>query len=292
MNLLPLLAAFHERSNAVQRLCGLLFVVVIAVSQSSARADGDDAGGPTNRVKRPIEDLFKTDVVFPEENGELEVELASIYQNHSGGDTWTIPLSLEYGLNDNWQVEAQWDALVQHFPSHRSAVRGVGDFEVGSQYSFMNLGGSLYHIAPRFAVQVPVGDVNNGLSEGFLQYEPAVIFARDFPQFHRTQVFTEIGASLLQRVNTPKAAADTAPAAHELDWGSGFFVLFAHAAATLEFNVANDTWNHHGVQNEMYLTPGFLWKARRNMEIGLGLPIGLNQSSDRFDVVAHLVWEF
>jgi hypothetical protein len=42
----------------------------------------------------------------------------------------------------------------------------------------------------------------------------------------------------------------------------------------------------------MYLTPGCLWRARRNMEVGLGIPFGLNNASDRFEVVAHVVWEF
>jgi hypothetical protein len=150
----------------------------------------------------------------------------------------------------------------------------------------------LFHIAPRFSIQVPVGDVNKGLSEGFLEYEPAVIVARDFPELHHTQLFTEIGASFLQRANTSADARDAQPPADELNWGCGFFVLFPHAAATLEFNGANNQWNHHGTENEMYLTPGCLWRAARNLEIGLGIPVGLSNGSDRFEVIAHLVCEF
>jgi hypothetical protein len=199
---------------------------------------------------------------------------------------------MEYGLSDRWQVEAKWDSLVQRFPRDHAAVRGIGDVEVATQYSFMNIGDSSFHIAPRFSIEVPAGDVNRDLSQGFIQYEPSVILAKDFPEFHHTQFFTEIGASLVQRVKTPAAANNAQPAAHELNWGSGFFVLFPHAAATLEFNWANNQWNHHGTDNEMYLTPGCLWRARRIMEIGLGIPVGLNNNSDRFEVTAHLVWEF
>lgn len=258
----------------------------------SARADDDDDGGSTNRVKRPIEELFKSDVVYPEENGEFEVELASVYQDHAGANTWTIPVSVEYGLTDRWQVEAEWNSLVQRYVPNHSVARGLGDLELGSQYSFLNIGGSSFHIAPRFSIGVPLGDVNKDLSEGFLEYEPAVILARDFPELHHTQFFTEIAASLVQRVNSPANAEDKEPAAHELNWGSGFFVLFPRAAATLEYNWANNQWNHHGTENEMYLTPGCLWRARRNVEIGLGLPVGLNHGSDRFEVMAHIVWEF
>ncbi len=164
-----------------QWLVWLLAVLVISFSAVPARADDDDVAGSTNREKRPIEELFKTDVVYPQQKGELEVELASLYQNHAGGDTWTVPLSLEYGINDRWQVEAEWDSLVQRFPANQSAVRGVGDLELGTQYSFMNIGGSSFHIAPRFSIGVPVGDVNRDLGDGFMEYEPAIILARDFP---------------------------------------------------------------------------------------------------------------
>jgi hypothetical protein len=290
---LPRVAVAMGRKCALsQYALGLLAVLVISFSLDSACAEDDDAAGSTNHVKRPIEELFKTDVVFPQEIGELEVELASVYQNHAGGDTWTIPVSLEYGLTDRWQVEAAWDSLVQRFPRNHPAVRGVGDVEAGTQYSFMNIGGSSFHIAPRFSIQVPVGDVNQELSGGFIKYEPALILARDFPELHRTQFFTEIGAGFVQRVNTPAGTDAAEPAAHELNWGSGCFVLFPHAAPTLEYSWANNQWNHHGTENEMYLTPGFLWRARRNMEIGLGIPVGLNHRSDRLEVIAHLVWEF
>jgi hypothetical protein len=271
---------------------GVSAALVIWFAPAPVRADDEEAAGSAKSEKRPIEELFKTDVVFPQEDGELEVELASVYQNHAGGDTWTIPVSFEYGLTDRWQAEAQWDCLEERFPAGHSAVRGVGDVEAGTQYSFLNIGGSLFHVAPRFSIEVPVGDVNKDLSDGFIAYEPAVILARDFPELHHTQLFTEIGASFVQRVNRPADAADAQPAAHELNLGSGFFVLFPRAAATLEFNWANNKWNHHGTENETYLTPGCLWRARRNVEIGLGIPVGLNHGSDRFDVMAHMVWEF
>jgi hypothetical protein len=150
----------------------------------------------------------------------------------------------------------------------------------------------LIHIAPRFSIQVPVGDVNNDLSDGFLEYEPAVILARDFPQLHHTQFFTELGAGFVQRVDSPRDADTAEPAAHELNLGTGFFVLYPHGAATFEFNWANNRWNHHGTENDVYVTPGYLWRATRNMEIGLGIPVGLNRSSDRFEVSAHVTWEF
>jgi len=274
----------------------LVVGILIPLSCCAVRAaDADDADDmeSTNHVRRPIEEVFKTDLVYPQEKGELELEVTSLYQkNTSHSDTWSFPLSLEYGLTDNWQMEAEWNSFIQRDVHGHSVASGIGDLELGSQYSFMNVGGSLFHIAPRFSVEIPLGDVNTDLSEGFVEYEPAVIVARDFPELHQSQLFTEIGASFVQRVKSPAETDDEEPAAHEFDLGAGFFTLFPFGATTLEFDWSDNKWNHHGEENQLYLTPGILWKVAREVELGVGIPVGLNQQSDRYDIAAHVVWEF
>jgi hypothetical protein len=275
---------------------GWRFWIVLGVSlvaSFTAFADDDDNSlFSTNADRRPIEELFKTDTVYPQDKGELEVQVGSLYEKHSGGDTFSIPLALEYGLTSDWQVEAEWDSYVRHHSSGGATVSGIGDLELGTQYSFLNVDGSLFHIAPRFSVEIPLGDVNKGLSEGFMEYQPAVVLARDFPELHRTQLFTEIGMSFVQRVKRPEEADDAEPAAHELNLGAGFFTLFSHGALTMEFNWSNNQWNHGGEENLLYVTPGALWRISRNLEFGVGIPVGLNRQSDRYQIAAHLVCEF
>jgi hypothetical protein len=272
---------------------GFLFGVLIAAS-FAAYGDEDDTLFSANVDRRPIEELFKTDTVYPQMQGEVELEVGSLYQNYSGGHAFSIPVGVEYGLTYSWQVEAEWDSYVWHH-SKRGTVSGIGNLELGTKYSFLNVGGSLFHIAPRFSVEIPTGDINKGLSEGFMEYQPAVVLARDFPELHRTQVFTEIGLNFVQRVKTPNDVddpSDIEPAAHELNVGAGFFTLFAHGALTMEFNWSNNQWNHDGKENLLYATPGVLWRISREMELGVGVPIGLNKQSDRYQVAAHFVIEF
>jgi hypothetical protein len=259
---------------------------------SPAVAAEDDAESSTNREIRPIEELFMTDTVYPQEKGELEIALLPVYQNNAQGDTWTTPVSVEYGLTSRWQVEGEWDAYRERLPHNGPAVGGVGDLELGTQYSFLNLGQSLFHLAPRFSLTLPLGSVNKGLSEGFLKYQPALVLARDMPTWHHTQLFTEIGLGLVQRLKRPADADDAKPAAHELDWGAGFFTLLPQGAFTLEFNLANNRWNHHGEEDDLYVTPGWLWHPFKHTEVGLGVPVGLNRQSDRYDLIAHIVYEF
>lgn len=267
-------------------------ILALALSFSARAADADDTVLSTNIDLRPIEELFKTDTVFPQLQGELEVEVASLYQKHSRGDTLTLPVSLEYGLTSQWQVEGEWNSFIQRHARHGSTIRGIGDLELGTQYSFMNVDGSLFHVAPRFSIEVPLGDVNTDLSEGFLEYEPGIIIARDIPSLHNTQLFTEAEFDFVQRINKPADPDGAEPAAHEFNLGAGFFTLVPHGAATMEFNWSNNQWNNHGTENTLYVTPGFLWRPCEAIEIGVGIPVGLNNQSDRFQIAAHIVCEF
>jgi len=272
--------------NKSPRLKWLQFFVIL-FPISCACADES-----TNKFARPFEELFQTDMVYPEGKGECEFELAPTFQRAADGDTLTIPLSVEYGLTSNWQAEVEWNAFVQHNSADGPTTRGIGDLELGTQYSFLGIGGSLFHIAPRFSIELPLGDVNEDLSEGFVEYNPAVIVARDFPQLHNAQLFTEMGINLVQRVKTPSDSDEREPAADELDWNAGFFVPFSHGAISMEFNWDNNQWNNHGDENQMYLTPGLIWKLPDDVEIGVGIPIGLNGDSDRFGIITHLIVEF
>jgi hypothetical protein len=274
--------------------CLLICLLTAAVSWH-VYADSDDAADrmmTTNRDRRPIEELFKTDTVFPQMKGETEIGVAPLYQNNKTGETFSLPFSVEYGLTDNWQVEGEWSSYMWHNPKHGSSTHGIGDLELSTQYSFLNIGDSLFHVAPRFGLQLPLGDVNKGLTEGFMEYEPGVILARDFPELHHTELFTEVGVNFVHRVKTPSDADDAEPAAHEFNLGAGFFTLFEHGAGTLEFNWTNNQWNHHGTENLMYVTPGVLWRVAPEMEFGFGVPVGLNKQSDRYQLAAHFVIEF
>jgi hypothetical protein len=268
-----------------------VFVSAVFVASAGFCA-ADDEAAATNQISRPIEELFKNDTVYVQEKGEWQAGLSPTWQNNPAGNTWTVPIVLEYGLTDQWQVEAEWNALVQHRSENGSVASGIGDLELGTQYSFMNVGGSLFHVAPLFSIELPLANVNQGLTEGFLEYQPAVVLARDFPRLHHTQVFAEIGLTFVQRVKRPSDSDDVEPAAHSFNLGTGFFTPFAHGALTMEFNWANNQWNHHGTQNDLYLTPGVIWKPVRGVELGVGLPVGLNNSSDRYDVVFHVIYEF
>lgn len=247
---------------------------------------------PESPRENPLEELFLTDVVYPQEQGEWQFTLAPNFRREQHGRGLEVPISIEYGISDAWQIELEWTAFHLRKPDGERTAGGIGDLELGTQYSFLNLGGSDFHLAPRLTVEFPLGDIDRELTEGFVDYEPSLILARDFPSLHHLQVFTQIGLSFVQRAKSPEDPSDREPAAHQLRWSSGMFLPFDRWVTSLEVSVLNNRWNHDGEEHLVYLAPGFTWRLTHDVEVGIGVPIGLNRQSDRYQIISSLVFEF
>src|SRR5580765_6843396 len=57
---------------------------------------------------QPVQELFQTDLVYPQEAGELQLTLAPAFRRERDASVSEISVSLEYGLTDAWQVEVEW----------------------------------------------------------------------------------------------------------------------------------------------------------------------------------------
>ena len=75
-----------------------------------------------------------------------------------------------------------------------------------------------------------------------------------------------------------------------LFWNIGGFLPIASWRATLEINGRNNQWDN-GNENEIFLTPGVIYKLSKAWEVGLGTPVGLTNMSDDCRVFGYLMWE-
>ena len=265
--------------------CAALWLGLLA---TPASAQEDDA----EAREQPVQEVFQTGLVYPQERGEVQLSYTSRFSKGHGRTLWQTPLNLEYGITDRWQVEIEWDALSRRTETGEAATRGRGDLQIGTQYSFMNIRGSNIHSAVGFEVSLPTGDVEKELSEGFVEYEPYIILARDFPRLHNMQVFTQVGVGFVQRARQRAGSDDLEPAAHEFNLGVGMFVPFRRLVLTGEFNLSTNRWNHGGREREMYATPGAVWRLPRNWEMGIGVPVGLTRDADKSGAIFKLIYEF
>ena len=229
--------------------------------------------------EQPLQEVFQAEVVYPQEKGSFQITTGLNLHTTSGASFWQIPINLEYGITDRWQVGFQGSAIRTNHVVGLSRLGG-GDLGIATKYSLMHVADSNSHLAIGFELSLPIGEISKGMSEGLIQYEPFLIAARDFPGLKHLQAFTQAGLTIVQRARrgVPEKGETEA---HEFSLTSGFFVPFRQWCITTEFNWATNKWNHDGKESSHSLTPGLVWRLSGNWEIGVGSPISLgNDSSD------------
>lgn len=218
---------------------------------------------------QPLQELFQTESVYPQEKGEVQLTLVLNYNKTRPDASYLFPFSLEYGITDSWQIEAEFHSMKMNSPLRFHQI------EVGTKYSFMNIGSAQFHSAVGLDVGIPVGE--NGLDEeeSELEFEPYLVLAKDFPKLGDMQLFTEI------RLGVEKSFEDV-----EFNWNVGLFIPLPLVCLTGELNYIS------GEEKELYFTPGLVWDLPGTWEIGIGCPIGLNDDADDFRFIIGILFEF
>jgi hypothetical protein len=278
---------------AKQLIILAMATVVIFITGPTGLAAADEK---KEAREQPIQEVFQTDLVYPQEKGEVQLTLAPRFHRVGKSNRLILPLRIEYGITDAWQVEFGWELLKHHNPDEGSTALGIGDLEIGTKYSFMNIAEANVHAAVGFGVLFPTGSINKGLTEGYIEYNPSLILAKDFPELHHLQLFTQVGIGLVQRAKRPDNPGDKEPAAHEFTLDVGFFLpfhlLLGDFIFTSELNWGTNRWNNNGEEDQKYYTPGLVWNLPGAWEIGIGAPIGLNRDADDCRIISMLTFEF
>ena len=243
-------------------------------------------------IDQPIQEIFQTGLVYPQDKGEVQLTYTSRFSTGSGEKLWRSQVAVEYGITDRWQVEFEWEARRSRTLIGAPPASGPADLAIGTQYSFMKIRGSNVHSAIGLEVSLPVGSVEDDLNEGLVEVEPYFIIAKDFPRLKNLQLFSQVSVALVHRTKQPGEEIVEEPVAHEFNLGLGMFLPFRDLVITGEFNFSSNRWNHRGQEREMFVTPGIVWRLPRNWEIGIGAPQGLSQGSAKHGLVVKIVAEF
>ncbi len=233
-----------------------------------------------------IQDVFQTELVYPQEKGEFQFSFNPAYRQSSDAIDSSFPIVVEYGLSEKWQVSFNWNTLQNNFSDSESAVSGVGDLELGTQYSFMNIYDTGFHVAFGFEFVMLLSNKEKGLGEKRWEYEPYVLGAIDFPSLNNSQLFMQAGIDFVQN-----EFGENELEGNELNLSGGIFIPFNKIVFTSELSWCTG-WIDSEDGNELYLTPGIIFDLPGNWETGFGIPVGLNKQSDKFMILALLTFEF
>jgi hypothetical protein len=209
------------------------------------------------------------------------------------GDEYLVDTMLEVGLTDQFQVEAEWTALRRLDPDEGRSESGIGDLTLGVKYTFEEIAPLGLRTAIGFEITLPSGA--GEVSENQYVYEPFLIVSKDLGDDGNLHLNLAYG--FVDPDDGNAAAAEEGEGGGE---GAPDELEFNLAAVyrpapdwrlTLEFNLETNEVDS-GDETESYLTPGFLWKGRDDLEFGLALAVGLNDDSDDWQAIGQLSYEF
>jgi hypothetical protein len=223
-----------------------------------------------------LEELFQSEVVFPQEEGATQLTVAPRYQWGRDARRTETELGFEYGITNSFQLGLEWVAFARNEPGGESAEEGIGDVELTARYSWMDVGGTGTHAALGLEVTLPTGDDDRELGEGEFAFAPSAVVAVDLPSWRGAQVFANFGVEVQPGADRGERSA----------WflNLGGYAPIGAMTATLEWNLTEDEGN--------YVTPGLIWRFDEGFEFGVGVPIGVNGAADRYRVIAMLTHEF
>ncbi len=246
--------------------------------------------GSVGSYVQPIQEVFQTELVYPQEKNEIQLTTAPTFLKFHSGNGLDIPFKAEYGITDSWQVECEWIAY-QNTHLDNVVSKGVSDLQLGTKHSFMNIKNLPIHAAIGVEVDIPLSTDNSNNEKEEVELEPYAIFAVDFPELNNSQLFAHVGLGISYEGSSSKEMEFSENEANELCLNGGVFIPVKPFVFTSEINWNTNTWDN-GNDNQLYYTPGIVWDAPGGWEFGLGIPIGLNPQSDGYRVIAMLTFEF
>ncbi len=240
--------------------------------EETRREDEDEHG------YRPAQlEQLRVRTPYALEAGKWEVEIVSKFFDFGADEVSGVQAEIEIGLLDNLMFEVEVPAEWVHSDGETTGGISDVDFELKLQLSReADLG-----VATAVGVEMslPTGDDDRDLGSGVVGWEVYAAAARDFGKlslFGEFQAELEEGSAAEYKFN---GAIDWAPWEPETRLELGLNLGF-------------------GPGEGMALTviPGFQFEVAKfscgELEIGLGLPVGLTDEAEDWGVILNLEFEF
>ena len=218
-------------------------------------ADEDQAA----EQAQPLNDFFQTESVFNQDQGEWEVKLGADFGKDDEAKTTEISTGLEYGITDSLQVELEHTPYTRIKPAdeNEETVNGRGNTSFGLKKNWMHMGGSANSVAVGYEHEFANGSsaiIGEDAKDSDTLYLSA---ARDLSKTGNTQATLQVGNERSDGTNT------------------AFANLAAFHAVGKQVLVGEYNWS----EEESWVTPGVFWKPRKGLELGVGVGIGVNNTS-------------
>ncbi len=235
--------------------------------------------------RQPLELVF-ADSIVPQDRHETMLTTGGWYsrQRDDVHDA-LLTQKIEWGISDKLQISTFVHALRSSNRSGSTAT-GLGDFEVGARYTWETAGSPFTHVAVALDAGFPTGSPAKGLGEAAYAVSPSLLLSHEFGK-GKYQAFTTDG---LEFVVAHKNVAATDVPHHSVFSNSGISMHVGHGWVVGELSVSSNRWSG-GSDTQIAVTPSYVWRLARRVELLLGTPIGLTSSTDRVGGVVKFTFE-
>lgn len=240
------------------------------------------------RPEQPLQELFFTEVVYPQSRHELQITVGSLVDRTRQDKSALVPIGIEFGLTDRLQVGTEWDGYSQFHTIPVSHPR-TSKVTVGAKYTFLNSQAFPLQAALGMDVEFPRGDAfSDGEGETGTQFEPFLALALDLGR--GVTLFGSGGLSLERDAVTGILHGQTLPD----DTGTlsgGALVQCGRVTLAGEYTSRSDQapWRLNG---SPLVTPSVVFHPGGDWELGFGLPIGTQKGTHRPGLALHVIKEF
>jgi hypothetical protein len=246
----------------------LAAVLLCASSHAAAQVVSPD---------QPLQELVRTALVYPQEKHEIQVTVASLFDRADDGHTWGMPIEVEYGLTDAWQIALEWQSVTRvRTPLERTTT--VGGLDIGTKYSFMGIGGRPLHAALGLDVQLPTREAGWAM-------EPSAAFAT--VARGGVHVAGHVAATLAGR-GQDEAIDEPDASGSEVEINLAAFRPVGAAVVAVELTLSAERWPDTPAHR---LIPSLTFRLPWHAELGIGVPFTFHRPAGPFGLAVHLVLE-
>lgn len=230
-----------------------------------------------------FDNLEATEIDEADEDELLDVE-TNAYQ---------YDLEVEYGITDRLQVEFAIPYLSEEVTTagDENTEDGIGDIELGIGYALLQEKDGLVALTAGLEVSAPTGDEGKGLGAGSWGWEPYLGISKSFAE--KFFVHAQVSYGITNNAEEDGEEVD------EREIGYGVAVVYRPVEQIdliAEFvGERSEEEDSAGVEEDthtQYLVAGLKYEFENELQLGVGVPVGLNSESFDIGAMVKVQYEF
>ena len=157
---------------------------------------------------RVNDELFDTNLPGIRSKGQWSITLNPKFGDFLDDDYVRFPFGFRYNPSRHFEVFSDFGGYFPN-PFGDGTKAGLYNWRLGGKYSWMEVAGTRFNIAPGFTADIPVMNPPIQLSDGYARYEAYVSFSRQLQEHPHWLVYLNLAYQFVE--NTPFRATPIQP---------------------------------------------------------------------------------